>query len=318
MKRTDPPTNEGDARTATFELRPRLPFRLPLTVWTLRRQAHNAIDRWDGQCYRRVLNLDAGVVEAGVRQIGSADRPRLLVELRGAGAAEPAARTQARRWIRRVLGLAVDLSGFYALAAHEPPLDTLAQRFMGMHPPRYPSLFEALVNAVACQQISLNAGIALLNRLARTFGARAGEGHAFPDPGELMTRANPPTLRTLGFNFSKARTLMYLAELCASGALEEPVLKRLTDTEVIRRLTSVPGIGRWSAEYVLLRGLHRWHVFPGDDVGARKYLAQWLDLTDTPGYGEAAAALRHWQKYAGLIYFHLLLLRLDRAGTLQR
>lgn len=307
----------GRGSMATFELRPQPPFRLALTVWTLRRQAHNAVDRWDGERYRRVLSLDAGAVEVSVRQTGPAQKPRLAIELRGATACQPAIRTEARRWLRRMLGLGADLSNFYALTAREQPLDALAQRFMGMHPPRYLSLFEALANAVACQQISLHVGIGILNRLAEGFGASAGESYAFPRPHDLLMRADLAALRALGFSFAKARTLLQLAELCASGELEERMLARLTDAEAIKRLMQVPGIGRWSAEYVLLRDLGRWHVFPGDDVGARKYLAQWLHLEGPLGYSEVAAALQRWREYAGLIYFHLLLRRLDEAGMLK-
>lgn len=302
--------------SAQLTLYPKPPFRLDLTAWTLRRQAHNTVDRWDGEYYRRVLALDAGVLEISVRQIGPAATPRLAVELHGAAAGQPAACAEARQSLRRMLGLDVDLNDFYALAAREQPLDALAQRFMGMHPPRYLSLFEALANAVVCQQISLNVGIAILNRLAEGFGVSAGDGHAFPRPEDLLARANPSALRALGLSFAKARTLLRLAELCASGALEERELAQLSDADAIKRLTQVRGIGRWSAEYVLLRGLSRWHVFPGDDVGARKYLAQWLQLEGTLDYDEVAAALQRWRDHAGLIYFHLLLRRLDQAGTL--
>jgi DNA-3-methyladenine glycosylase II len=302
------------AVSAHLTLYPKPPFRLDLTAWTLRRQAHNAVDRWDGEHFRRVLILDTGAVEVSVRQIGPAQKPRLAVELHGSAAGQPAVRTKARRWLQRMLGLDADLRDFYALAMREHPLEALAQRFMGMHPPRYLSLFEALANAVVCQQISLNVGITVLNRMAESFGIAVDAGHAFPRPQDLLARADPAALRALGLSFTKARTLLHLAKLCASGALEERMLARLTDAEAIKQLTLIPGIGRWSAEYVLLRGLSRWHVFPGDDVGARKYLAQWLELEGTLDYDEVAAALHRWRTYAGLIYFHLLLHRLDQAG----
>jgi DNA-3-methyladenine glycosylase II len=302
---------------AAFELRPRPPFRLALTVWALRRQAHNIIDRWDGEHYRRVLALDTGAVEINVRQIGLAQKPRLVVDLHSEWACESKVRVEVHRQLRRMLGLDVDLSSFYALAAHENELNTLVQRFIGMRPPRYPSLFEALANAVACQQISLNVGIAILNRLTECFGTAAGEGYAFPRPHDLLRRADPLALRALGFSLTKARTLLHLAELCMSGVLETRVLARLSDAEAIKELTAVPGIGRWSAEYVLLRGLGRWHVFPGDDVGARKHLAQWLQLEGTLDYNRVVTVLQRWREYGGLIYFHLLLRRLEQSGMLK-
>jgi DNA-3-methyladenine glycosylase II len=68
----------------TFSLDPVPPFRLDLTVWTLRRRADNRVDRWDGQTYRRALALDGIPVEAVVTQPGAADAPRLHVTLSGA------------------------------------------------------------------------------------------------------------------------------------------------------------------------------------------------------------------------------------------
>jgi DNA-3-methyladenine glycosylase II len=82
------------------------------------------------------------------------------------------------------------------------------------------------------------------------------------------------------------------------------------------RLVELRGVGRWSAEYVLLRGLGRTHVFPGDDVGARKNLQRWLRLTEPLDYQGVQRALSPWHRYAGLVYFHLLLDRLATAGDL--
>ena len=65
----------------------------------------------------------------------------------------------------------------------------LARRFLGFKPPRFPSVYEAVINAIACQQISLNVCIALLNRITRTWGRRwtnTGQDlHAFPLPEDL-------------------------------------------------------------------------------------------------------------------------------------
>lgn len=82
--------------------------------------------------------------------------------------------------------------------------------------------------------------------------ALAGEGYAFPRPRDLLAQADPSALRALGLSFTKARTVLNLAELCASGALDERVLARLTDAEAIKRLTKLPGIRRWSAGWSML------------------------------------------------------------------
>ena len=76
------PTTEAPA-TLAFSIKPLPPFRLDLTAWTLRRRPSNAIDRWDGKHYRRVLVLNNSPFEVAVAQSGSADRPHLRVRLTG-------------------------------------------------------------------------------------------------------------------------------------------------------------------------------------------------------------------------------------------
>ena len=76
------------------------------------------------------------------------------------------------------------------------------------------------------------------------------------------------------------------------------------------------GVGRWTAEYVLLRGLGRLDIFPGNNVGARKKLAQFLRKKKPLDYEGVRRAVAAWQPYAGLVYFHLLLARITMAGWL--
>lgn len=182
-----------------------------------------------------------------------------------------------------------------------------------MRPPRYPSLFEALANAVACQQVSLHVGLLLLNRLAQRFGACAGDGYAFPRPPDLLG-ATVEDLRALGFSRAKAGTLLEVARRFDSGDLSEPALDALPATALRETLMAVPGIGRWSADYLLLRGLGRLDVFPVGDVGARKHLGAWLEMPAALDDAAAARRLREFTPYAGLVYFHLLLRRLAAAG----
>src|SRR3954452_18036472 len=96
----------------TFELEPVSPFRLDLTVWTLRRRPDNIVDRWDGRTYRRVLALPAGPVEVAVTQVPSPEAARLKV----AGSGQPvsaAVRIAVTTSLERLLGLRIDLTEFY-------------------------------------------------------------------------------------------------------------------------------------------------------------------------------------------------------------
>lgn len=230
-----------------------------------------------------------------------------------------AARSAVTSVLDRVLGLSVDLAGFYALAGMDSRLDELASRFRGMKPPRFPSVFEALLNAISCQQISLQAGLSLLNRLVEAYGrtplGSVSEGKAFPRPQDLAP-ADVASLRALGFSNHKSRAIIELAGALAENRAELEGLTDLDDEAACNRLEELRGVGRWTAEYVLLRGLGRIHIFPGDDVGARNHLQRWLRRRRTLDYDGTKRAVARWRPYAGLVYLHLLLEQLAGEGTI--
>lgn len=295
-----------------FEVEVPPPFRLDLTAWALRRRPHNAVDAWDGAQWSRSVGSDDGAATLTVAQAGTTSIPRLVVTVDRDGAAPSrGAVADARRMVTHVLGLELDLGPFYALADRDPCLAPLARRFYGMRPPRFPSVFEALVNAVACQQLSLDVGIHLINRLARRYGSLptgADELPSFPTPDRLA-RADVETLRAIGFSTAKARTLVALGQRVTTGGIDLGALDDMDDGAARTTLVALPGIGRWSAEYALLRGLGRLQVLPGDDVGAQNNLRRRFGL-DTRDYDAVAALSRRWSPYGGLVYFHLLLDRL--------
>lgn len=299
-----------------FFIEPLPPFRLDLTVWALRRRSNNGMDRWDGRAYRRALILDGVNLEVNVEQTGPAETPQLRITLNG-NSKVPRVAPAVTNALQRLLGLSVDLSAFYRFASDDAALAPLVQRFRGFKPPRFPNLFETLVNGIACQQVTLTLGILLLNRLAEHFGPAATHGgaHAFPQPEHLAGR-NTADLRPLGFSRQKAQAIIELADAIAAGRMDLHGLEMLNDGEVVEGLSRLRGIGRWTAEYALLRGLGRLHVFPGDDVGARKNLQRWLALSEPLDYAGVRRTIERWQPYAGLVYFHLLLKRLAESGYL--
>jgi DNA-3-methyladenine glycosylase II len=297
----------------TFALEAAPPFRLDLTAWALRRRTVNTVDVWDGAMYRRTLELGGAPVALAVAQTGPPVAPALSVTLAGARVDRGTERA-ARAALARLLGLEVELEPFYRLARGDPLLAELAARFRGLKPPRFPTLFECLVNAIACQQLTLTVGLLVLDRLAATYGATAGGGDrgqcAFPSPARLAGLA-PEDLRPLGFSTAKARSVIELAAAVCDGAVDLEALAALDDAAALAALQRLRGVGRWSAEYALLRGLGRLHVFPGDDVGARNNLARTLGLSEPLDYTGVQAAVRPWRPFAGLAYFHLLLASIE-------
>jgi DNA-3-methyladenine glycosylase II len=263
--------------------------------------------------------VDDAPVELAVVQVGSMDSPRLHVDV--AGSTSRASQKLLYQVLNRVLGLDIDLAPFYGIAAQDSRLSDLAVRFRGMRPPRFPTIFEALVNGVACQQLSLEAGLTLLNKLVAMYGrapqSRLGAGKAFPQPCELA-RASVESLRTLGFSHSKGAAIIAIACAVERQGHGLDQFNSLDDVTLQRRLDQLRGVGRWTAEYVLLRGYGRLNVFPGDDIGARNGLQRWLGLKESLDYERIKKILRPYQPYAGLVYLHLLLKYLDEKEMIRK
>jgi len=302
-----------------FSIVPVQPFRLDLTAWALRRRPANTIDCWDGETFRRALMIDGQIVKVAVRQDGPPDRARLQVNLTGGRVTE---RTQmlTKSLLERMLGLRRDLASFYKLAKRDRRLAPLVEEFRGLKPPRFSTVFEAVVNGIACQQLSLFVGILLLSRLAHRYGQAVGPPddslHAFPVPADLAG-VRSQSLRALGFSGHKANFLLTLSSAIRDQGLDLERLARLDNEAAVDFLQGLSGVGRWTAEYVLLRGLGRLDIYPGDDVGARNNLARFLGRRKPLDYQGVRRAVAGWQPYAGFIYFHLLLARIRESGWLK-
>jgi DNA-3-methyladenine glycosylase II len=120
-----------------------------------------------------VIVTEGRQTELAVRQTGSSAAPRLIVT------ATPPPRTMlekphARSALDQLLGLRIDLNDWYDMAGADARLRPLADTFRGVKPPRFLTMFETLINAFAWQQLSLEVGLELLNRLATITSARFG------------------------------------------------------------------------------------------------------------------------------------------------
>ena len=133
--------------------------------------------------------------------------------------------------------------------------------------------------------------------------------YAFPEPCEIMN-CTKKELMLLGFSEHKSATLI----LIASTIAHEKILcnlDKLSNEEVIKLLCRFKGIGRWSAEYTLLRGLGKTNILPGDDVAVHKSIGNLFKLRKKPDFEKIKKIEKKWHPYAGLVYFHFLLEKLS-------
>lgn len=295
------------------------PFDLHATVEALHRRPNALAEPYVAGEYRRVLWLDGEPALFGVRQT---DAQTLRVrELReGAGEQPNTLRLErAAALLADAVGAGVDLSQVQSHARRVRELVPIVEALRGMKPPRFVVLWEALLNVIPFQQVSLASGVATLNRLVEALGPRITYGGAvyygLPSP-EAILSASAEQLRASGFSAAKASAVRALAEVIASGGLSAEEIAALDDAQAIARLTQLPGIGPWSAQVLLLRGFRRLGVFPQGDSGAARSLAGVLDLSVQEAKERTDDVLAALAPYQGYLYFLLLGSRLLRLGIL--
>ncbi|MEN6623164.1 MAG: hypothetical protein ABFD50_16655 [Smithella sp.] len=130
----------------------------------------------------------------------------------------------------------------------------------------------------------------------------------------FLKEASEADLKDLGYSTQKARAIRELSQTFLGRSIDVSRLGQMRNEEVINHLKTLRGIGRWSAEYVLLRGLGRLDGFPGDHAGAKNNLGRLFHLAKTPDHDEIKKLTLPWHPYEGFIYFHLLLDKLRGKG----
>jgi DNA-3-methyladenine glycosylase II len=263
--------------TVRFEVVPERPFSLARTAERFTRFPE-VVDRFDGRLYRRLLTVGRGVL-LSVEQKGPDSRAVLDVTLEGVSARSAAAREAAQRVLARSLGATTPVSPFYRAHRGDPVLGAPIRAFRGLRGAGVPSLWEALVTAVLAQQVNLKFAYDIRRELCLAYGPRArfgGETYVGFVPPEPLARETLPRLRRFRLSRSKAVAIRGIARAFVAGDLSEEILTPLSDEEAIARLVALRGVGRWTAEIGLLRGLGRTDIFPAGDLGVVKYLAQGL------------------------------------------
>jgi DNA-3-methyladenine glycosylase II len=291
----------------TRMLWPRPPFRFDLALGYLRRSPLEVLDVVEDGVYRRAVEIAGRPRLLEVRGEGDSERPCLVVRLMD-GPASPAELDAVAALVGRCFRLEDDLAPLDTLARADPRFGELVRRVRGLRALIMPSAFEALVWAITGQQINVAFAYKLKRVLVQQFGGRLEYGgrtyHLFPNPVQLA-ELESWQLRPLQFSSQKSRYILELARRIASGQLDLEQLGSLPGQQARQALLELLGVGRWTAEYVLMRGLGARDELPAADIGLQVSAARVYGLAQRPSESELRALAEPWTGWRSYYAFYL-------------
>lgn len=157
--------------------------------------------------------------------------------------------------------------------------------------------FASLVRIITGQQLSVNAARVIFERVSE-----ACDGEIKP---QTIVSLDEETLRTAGLSKPKIVYLKDLAQKVLNDEINFAEIESLTDSEIIEVLTTVKGIGRWSAEMFLIFSLGRQDVFAVDDIGLQRSVKWLYGLDSSSGKGEIEMLSQGWRPYRSVASLYL-------------
>jgi len=296
-----------------FELLMEGPYDLTRCAWAFCHFPQDGTDVWippretlPAEYLRLHVVGDEPILIMVQQEFGSKDdRARLIVRTQPVRVRNVSLLKEIVRWQFHTEG---SLEGFYRKARKHPFLRPLVKALYGIKPLRPSTVFEMAVIALSEQQISLNAAIKIRSRLVQALGEKilveGREYRAFPS-ARALAGCRVQGLRKLSLSTRKAEYLIDLARKVAVEGFDLEGLRNRSNEEVIAALTSLRGFGRWSAEYLLARGLGRTEVVAGGDLGIQNLVGKYLGPGRRVSEKDLRKMMEEWGPYKRWVVFYL-------------
>jgi len=258
--------------------------------------------------YRRAFRLKNDIlVPFEIELNDDVDSPKLKVTFYSAITNKE--REQAIAKIKWVLDTEYDLKPCYEYMNSDPILRTVRNNNYGLRPSYYSTVYEAIIVAIVQQQISLKIASHMVSLIVRRYGdcIRVGnkEFWEFPSPKELE-KASVKGLRDCKLSERKAEYIRNFSQVVAKGAFYPESLKKCDYVQIVDKITSFRGMGRWTAESVIVTSIDVENVNPSGDLGARKAISHFYNDDKLMSEAEVRRFTENWGRYKGIITYYLM------------
>jgi DNA-3-methyladenine glycosylase II len=253
--------------------------------------------------FHRTITLCGNPVLLQLHSTGTPSEPRLSLQIDGSQLS-PETVQAAVHYIESLFCLTEDLAPMLGLALRDPVISNLLSRFTGLRPFIIADPFETLLWAIIGQQINTTFARKLSRTLVTLCNRRLIVGDSsyplLPTPEDVAV-LDEDLLRANQFSRQKAATILRISRAIISGELDLDALQFLPDEEAIAALTKFNGIGRWTAEVVLLRGVGRFTIIPAGDVALRAVIGRAYGLERAATEVEVREIAEPWGSMRGLL-----------------
>lgn len=259
--------------------------------------------------WRRVMRLSSGkLVLVSAKNIGGIEKPKLKISVESNLEISNKDVKEVTQKISRIFGLDQDLTKFYSLAKEDTNLKQIIHNFYGMRGYTEPTVFETIVICILEQQLNLRVSKKIRELLVKNLGEKLEINnqiyYAFPSP-ETLSKADISQLRKCRLSKYKASCIKKISESIVKGEFNPEELEKLPNEEIKEKLMKFKGVGRWTAEYILARGLGR-NVIPADDLALRKAISEFYFNGKKLSDQEIREFVQRWGNHLGITAFYLL------------
>jgi DNA-3-methyladenine glycosylase II len=287
-----------------FVLNPKSPYDFDRTVeYVTNNAGEYTSDKFVDGMYSRVLSIQEHHILLRVQSLGSLKDPKLVCDLSGSRSILFKS-DEVKQIVSWMFSVNDELTPFYEMAAQDPFLHSLIKHFPGLQILRSPSIFESIVVSILGQQISAPVARRMRSDLIKIYGTYIefdqGKYHTFPTAEEFAD-VSIDDLRDIGLSGRKAEYILGVSRLISSGLLSVETLRDKSDTAIVSILTSIDGIGPWTANWLLIRALGRPDGFPSNDLALRRALKRLFNKQDAVTDKEAEKMSLRWIPYRSLV-----------------
>jgi DNA-3-methyladenine glycosylase II len=296
--------------TETFKVQALAPFNFDLTAQIFQ-SGDKQIRTYSNGQFTQVLKLNGKLTMVKLASTGTIEQPKITVELKSNSPITLQDRQKAEEAVKFIFNLGFDLSAFYIEVKNDQTIYQITQQLYGLKNPTTATVYEALVDSIVEQQISIKVAHTIEERLVKKFGeilTLDGESfYAYPTPQNIVC-ASLEEIRNCGLSQRKAEYIQEAAKLIVNGKLNLEYLKlHRSPEEIIAELDEIRGIGIWTAELTMLRGMQKLDALPADDFGIRRVISRYYCSGKPIKTAEAREIAKSWGKWKGLAAFYLII-----------